>query len=212
LSYTDIKKINDRLIPLGSYGSLDMRNIAPGASPNMFTGDPLNIKNKLSLSSNISGVILPPDLSDMRCVTGLTTLYTITLPNNAQSLAGLTGCTNLRIVNLPPSVTKIAANACSGCSSLITIDLAHVTEIADSAFQDCYALDNIDLSSLTSAKIAVSNIFLSCRALTHITLPAGLQSADISYLALDTLGFDYSSDYQGAGSYTFSSGNGWTKD
>ena len=78
-----------------------------------------------------------------------------------------------------PTVTNIAPNAFSDCTSLTSVTLpANLTTIGDRAFSKCTGLTNIAIPArLTSIGVAT---FAGCTGLTSVTIPTGVTSIERS--------------------------------
>ena len=77
-------------------------------------------------------------------------------------------------VTIPDSVTRIANNAFSGCTSLSSVDIGNGVEKIDaSAFKDCTSLQKVTfgsgLTSVGSSGFMSYSIFTGCTSLTEIT-------------------------------------------
>ena len=79
------------------------------------------------------------------------------------------------ILNIPDSVTKIGADAFSGCSNLSEVTMGNgVAEVGSKAFYTCGWLENITFSD--SLESIGSSTFYGCRKLKAIDLPDSLKT------------------------------------
>ena len=73
------------------------------------------------------------------------------------------------------AVTKIAARAFKGCTSITQIVIPDsVTEIGASAFEDCSGFTQFVIPN--SVTIVGNNAFMNCTALTNVTIGSGVTS------------------------------------
>ncbi len=127
-----------------------------------------------------------------------TSITEITIPDGVTVIEDNTFgmCQNLVSVSLPESVHSISMFAFSYCSSLAEINLDNVRFIGSFAFQNCTALTEITLHdaliednafsgsgvvtvTLTGECELYASVFMGCKSLTSVYLPASITYIDI---------------------------------
>lgn len=108
-------------------------------------------------------------------------LTSINIPHSVTKIGAeaFSGCLNLRDINIPNSVTKIGESAFKGCRSLTSIFIPNcVTEIGQSVFKDCFNLTefNSKLASEDGRCLIVDKkiIAFAPAGLTEYIIPNGV--------------------------------------
>lgn len=103
-------------------------------------------------SIDIDSIYIPNTVRSIRRINS-DNLKKVIIDEESSSLTEIayeafSGCSSLEEINLPETCKKIGYDAFNRCSSLMNIDLSHVVEISNSAFYGCESLVDIDLSSI----------------------------------------------------------------
>ena len=101
----------------------------------------------------------------------------VTIPSSMTSIAdnAFSSCTSLASVSIPSSVTYIGQQAFFGCSSLASVTIpSSVTSIGQRAFFGCFSLASVTIpSSVTSIG---EQAFSSCTSLASVSIPSSVTS------------------------------------
>ena len=129
----------------------------------------------------MNNVVLPQDLTYINNLMFLNcqslTSESFVIPQSVTKIGAdaFSGCDLLTEINLPSNITDIGMNAFSGCSKLTNIILPEsITTLEDRVFSNCSSLNSIIIpNSVTSIG---DNVFNNCNSLRTITLSNTLKS------------------------------------
>ncbi|MCD7745032.1 MAG: leucine-rich repeat protein [Lachnospiraceae bacterium] len=147
--------------------------------------DKLSYTVTASDSSEMTVTLSAPE---SKTITSATIPATVTIDGNTYTVTAIadnafSGCTSLTSVSVGANVTSIGSKAFYNCTSLKTVSgNAAVTTIGSSAFQGCTALTTVN--GMTHLITIGSNAFYNCKKLTTI----GSKSSTVTLASVQTIG------------------------
>lgn len=170
---------------------------------NLFNRFNININKELLIWFNDKNVenVLVNNLNQSN-IGGIPTSYKIDLSNINQWFRNNTDITEFNELEQFKNIKILQANAFSGCSNLIEIDLSNIETINNNAFegsginslnllnikqlynncfQNCKNLTSVDLSNTSLTRIT-QNTFYKCTSLSELILPDTIERLDGSSL------------------------------
>lgn len=105
-------------------------------------------------------------------LTGLTSLTSVTLPNNLTSIgyAAFAGCSGLKNITFPSSLKKIGDEAFNSCTSITTVTIGNnITQVGSSAFARCSNLTTVVINPDNQLSLG-EKAFMACSKLSNLNL------------------------------------------